>query len=236
MKKVLPQQIYSEFHKWRTWKSQKIFPKRIVNFDKIFEKNPEAKTACEKFAQFINRNNGMIDYKIFIKACILNNDNNYVNINIINNKKSIGIYKKYIKRIRESDDELEQRFLDSLTFVIKYCVEFNITFDEYCSEGAYGYPTLLKHYNAGSIDVVFLIAIPGFIYILEQYQEDIIHDFFDIDDFLKYSERIAMKINLCDNFKKWKKIIYNINKLIIKYKEKQKAKKVNQVNQVNQKK
>lgn len=216
---VTPEQIYEEFYRQKFIFKNKQHPRKIKNFEKIKEKNKDKWGHCEKLAQLINRNPGMIDYQIYIEA-LINRYENSVNYHDLPKHSSISVYKDYAANQKNANKNSYEQLKKSAKFIIKYCIENNFMFNDYLNSNIYGYPDVLKHYNAGSINIIFIAMIPNFNIIFENWQKDVIDDFLNLNEFNKQLFQAKNRIKNDSKFKKWYNLDYNINMLIEKYKEK----------------
>lgn len=157
MKKVSAEDIYSI---WR----QEIFRLKDVHVRpmKNFE-NARSKEEWKYFelcANLINRNDGVIDSKLYVKS-LVDFFKRYIPPKILISRKAILIYKNFKdKRNKEESLEfVEKSIKDSLRFISKYCISNNLnSLDEYLEDGKNVFPTIVKHMHAGSLSYYFIAA------------------------------------------------------------------------------
>ena len=59
--------IYNEYHKQTFYAKNGVYPKTIKNFSNLY--NDETKVEyINYFIEFLKRNNGLVDWKLYIKA------------------------------------------------------------------------------------------------------------------------------------------------------------------------
>lgn len=188
---VTPEMCYAEWH-FHIMSAKGITPKRVKNFDKAREKKDWV--FFEKLAMLCNRNAGGIDHTIFIRSLAEHYDG-YIQPKDLATMKAIKIYKSYVRCINlENDPEaIEQSILDSFSFVTNYMYENGLTsLNQYIFENANIIPTILKHYNAGSICIHFLCCIKNFNDMLIGYPKDVVDEFLPdfSEKYRKYRPRL----------------------------------------------
>lgn len=177
MNEINAEQIYNLFHKETNLvKGRPV--KSVVNFE-------NAKSASHwpffvRCADFINRNSGQVDYKIYIRA-LAKYFNGWFDPKLLGSQQSIKIYKNYLNQIEDEKNPefIKGSIISSTKFVIEYCQQHNIIcLDDYLNEDNLLIPTVIKHLNAGSISFYFLACIKNFNIIFESYPSDCKKDYF----------------------------------------------------------
>ena len=186
------QTIYKIWHR-ETFKAKGVNVKEVKNFEKAQSK--PSWEHFENFVTFMDRNNGALDLNLYIEA-LANKYEGYFNPSILGTQRSIKIYKDYIKQkqIDIENDEVDMRdeILKSIKFIVGFCRERELeSFDEYISHDMYLIPSLLKHYNAGSVSPFFLACIDNLNIILTNFAQDAVREY--ISDFEDWYHRYRIK-------------------------------------------
>jgi len=201
---VTPEDIYREFHKHTVFYKTGIYPRTVKNFDK-----PKAKPEWvyfERLAQMVDNNAGMINYRIYIES-LARHYNGWFKPALLPSMKAIKIYKIH-KTIMNSTTDREliyEGIIKSIKFIGDFCKENRIKdFDSYMYHNADYFPTMLKHFTAGSITSYFLTLIPDIKLIIRNFPQDCVEEFceeFLIDYDLCRSKAISLpKVRkICDN-------------------------------------
>jgi hypothetical protein len=184
--------------------------KTVKNFDKAKAKNTWVH--FEKCAGFINRNRGQVNPDIFIKS-IAEYYEGWFDPKYLTGHKSIRNYKEYVKKreTEASPEHIRSELLRSIAFIAEYCKPKKIDFFQYLAEGQYMIPTVLKHYNAGSVSIYFLCALGGFRDILNGFPPDVTYDYLP-----NFEEDYPVKRMRIISNPKTKKISENIEIIIQK--------------------
>ena len=91
------------------------------------------------------------------------------------------MYKRYINNINKLSDatEVYTNVVKSLKFIINYCVANNINdFNEYFILNYNTFPTVVLHYNSGSISQGCFALIPNIVNRVNSFPTDVINDYF----------------------------------------------------------
>ena len=211
MKAITPEECYQLFVT-HTNLIQGRRTRKIKNFEKA--RTRKEWIYYESFAQMCNRNNGMIDPETYVKI-LATHHKGWFTPKLLNDRKSIKIYKSYIKReqLEGSEDHIVEVIKTSLKFIVQYCKDNNIkSLDEYIMENMHTIPTLAKHLNSGKLNMYFFVYIPNIIDRLNTYPNDVRTEFFTQaeEDYNKYRMRVVgVKQNsiqtLCSKFE----VIFN---------------------------
>lgn len=170
-----PEDIYRIYHREVNLAAGRKV-RTVKNFDKA--KAKDSWVHFEKCAGFINRNKGQVNPEIYVKS-IAEYYEGWFDPKFLTGHKSIRNYKEYIKAKEEESnpEHIKIELMRSIAFISKYCKSKSIEFDQYLGEGHYLIPTVLKHYNAGSISIYFLCALNGFGDILNSFPQDMVFDY-----------------------------------------------------------
>lgn len=176
MRDITPEILYSTWHK-EIFLFKGTFVRAIKDFDKVRQK-PEWRhfVAC---ADIINRNDGMIDYLLFIRS-LVEFCNGYVDPKLLSNRQSIRVYRNYIEKMELKNDipQIKVNVENSIKFLVSYCVENKITLQQYFEKDKNLIPMFLKHINSGVISKCFVACLSDFYLIMANYPQDVINDFF----------------------------------------------------------
>ena len=187
---ITTEEIYSEYRKQTIHTTKGIYPRNIVNWEKI-KKKPNW-IFYERCAQMINNSAGQINHKRYIKI-LAEHYNTIFDPKLLCSMKSIRIYRNNITISNLSNDieEIYEQIKKSIKFITNYCIMNDINnVDEYILENRYTLPTLAKHYNSGDISEYFLNIIPDGI-LKSVYPPDIFEDFFG-----KYSDNYKRRYKI----------------------------------------
>lgn len=201
---------YSEWHH-QIQLHKGIHARRVKNFEKARAK--DTWPFFEKLAHMCNKNAGSVDFKLYITS-LVDHHKGYVPPKVLPTLKSIKIYKSYIRSINLENDpeEVKKSILNSLTFVVKYIKDNNLdSLDSYLYENVNIIPTILKHYNAGSVCVHFLCCIKNFSLIISGYPDDVVNEF--LPDFEEKYNTYRPRLVSSDD-KNMKIIINNLEDLV----------------------
>jgi hypothetical protein len=190
--KVTPEACYAEWHR-QIQLSRGVRARAMKNFAKAQAK--DTWIYFERFAQLCNKNAGQMDYKLFLSA-LVEHFKGYVPPKEIPTMKSIKIYKSYVKLLNLQNDpvKVKQSILSSLKFVINFMRENDMhVLNDYLMDNHNIIPSVLKHYNAGSISIHFLCCVPNFNTMIASYPTDVVDEYitnFD-EDYRKYRSRLV---------------------------------------------
>jgi hypothetical protein len=207
--------IYTIYHRETNLAAGRIV-KTVKNFT-----NAKAKDTWvhfEKCANFITRNRGQVNAKIFIKSLAAYYEG-WFDPKFLGGQRSIKIYKEYVKTQEEvaNPAHIRTELLRSIAFVSKYCKTRGIDFDTYIMEDQYLIPTILKHFNAGSVSLYFMSSVAGMKETLESFPQDVVYDYIPTfnDTYPIYRMRILSNKdtkNIADNLELLiKKLIYKVD-------------------------
>lgn len=194
-------ELYNIWRKHTFFISKGFYPSSVKSIENI--KNQDQLIYFEKFLKMIDRNDGMIDPDIYI-AGLAEFYKGWFDPKILSSPKSIKIYQTKINILNSVNDkkEIYKGFLKSIKFVQKYCKKNEIKdFDDYVFENSNLFPTILKHYLAGSITDHFLCMIPNIKVTLKTFPKDMVDEC--INEFL---ERYNIIRNKTISIKKIRKI------------------------------
>jgi hypothetical protein len=210
MEKVTPEDCYRQWHK-EVQRKRGINVKPVKNFNNAKKKSYWS--SFEAFANLCNRNNGQVNYKLYITA-LVEHHGGYFDPSILPSRKSIKIYKSFIKEqeMSSSPEYIKNAIFTSLKFVISYCTKNNIdTLDQYLSEDLHLIPTPLRHHNAGSVSLYFLACIKNYDMILASYTAGIAGDY--IPDFKESYPLYRVRV-LNTNLKEVTNLANNLEKIL----------------------
>ena len=173
---ITPEECYAYWHKeYHSFEGKTV--RAIKNFSKA--KQRDYWGDFELFAQMVNRNNGKLNYKIFITA-LADQFGGYFHPCNLNKRRSLKIYRAYIKEkeANHSNQGIKDNIIRSLRFTIKFCIDNGIdNFYQYITHDMELIPSLLKHLNAGSTSPYFLALVPDLDMMLDSYPADVVSDF-----------------------------------------------------------
>lgn len=169
--KIIPEDVYQEWHRMSFFILKGIYPKRIVNFE--MAKSKPSWIYFVKFTDMCNRTQ-MIDYKEFIKI-LAEFHNGRFNPSELVKAHSIKIYKNKINyaQLQESEsDSIKRSFL----FIKQYMNDNGLEkFEDYFNEGGIIFPTFIKHFRMNKISRSFLNKIPYAQNLISSLPEDLKH-------------------------------------------------------------
>lgn len=146
------QEIYNCYHRETFFAAKSFYPKAIKNFDKII--TPDKKELLKRFQSFIKRNNDLIDWKIYVKACAQYFKRNF-DLKILGSLNGNKIYRTYVSYKKLSDertqDEIYDDILNSLKFLKDYVKLNEMTMAEYFKDRSTTIPISLKHIYSGAV-------------------------------------------------------------------------------------
>lgn len=205
--------IYKIWHK-ETFKAKGTNVREVKNFDKA--KSKPSWDYFENFVYFMERNNGSLDLTLYMEA-LANYYGGYFNPSMLGTQQSIKIYKDYIKQkkidVENDEADIRKEILKSIKFIVGFCKERNLgSLEEYISHDMYLIPSILKHYNAGSISPFFLACIENLDIILTSYPKDAVREY--VSDFRDWYVRYSIMIRTNEDCKK---ISDNLEIIIEKY-------------------
>jgi len=205
---LTPEELYQIYHR-ETNEAKGRHVRTVKNFD-----NAKAKSSWKHFellSNFIERNCGQINGRIYIKS-LATFFEGWFEPSIFCTPKGTKIYKEYIANTTEdgSPENIKKHLLSSIKFIVKYCREKNIkSLCEYMNEDLYFIPTVLKHLDAGSVSMYFLVAIKNIRVYIQSYPIDTRMDYipeFD-NDYGKYRMRLV-------NVRDLQKLYDNVEEII----------------------
>lgn len=213
---ITAKEIYKYYHQQTFYIEKKIYPKSIVNWDKI--ENGKNWHYFEKFARRLNENDN-IDYKILITSLCLFYKKRFNPKDLIS-LRGIKIYKNFVNKINAVDtiEKIEQVVINNIKNIVQYCRKNKLnSFDEYFSENFYTIPTLARHLNSGYISKFFLSIVPHIEKRLKTYPNDVYDEYFYdfVEDFILYKQKTLKNQKIQKFAIKFNK---NFNKLIMKVK------------------
>jgi len=210
--------IYKVWHR-ETFKAKGTHVREVKDFSKA--KSKPTWEYFESFEYFMDRNNGALDLEIYMKA-LAEYHEGYFNPMLLGTQKSIKIYKNFVKenlaKVENDEVDMKAEILRSIKFIVGFCHENNVaSFGEYISHDKYLIPSLLKHYNAGSVSPFFLACIDNFNIILTNFAQDAVDEY--VSDFEDWYYRYRIKVR---GNKECKKISDNLELIVKKYLKKYK--------------
>jgi hypothetical protein len=210
--------IYKIWHR-ETFKAKGTHVKEVKNFDKA--KAKPSWEYFENFVHFMERNNGALDLNLYMEA-LAEHYGGYFNPSLLGSQRSIKIYKEYVSQktldVENDEADMTLEILKSIKFVVGFCRERGlVSLEEYISHDMYLIPSLLKHYNAGSISPFFLACIDNFNIILTNFAQDAVNEY--ISDFEDWYYRYRIKVR---GNEKCKRISDNLEIIVEKYLKKYK--------------
>lgn len=180
----LAKAIYQEYYSTLIFRKTGNYPRSIKNWDKIKEKN--IWPYILKFADTVKKSNGAIDYKLFVKALFEFTNGEWINPKLFTTQQGIGIYKVYLKKMENdiNPESIKSGLIRSAKFVAKFCKAHNIkSFEDYLNHNSALFPSVLTHFQAGSITKPFFYLIPSIEhYLTGCYPVDIVYDMFGEKD------------------------------------------------------
>jgi hypothetical protein len=188
---ITAEMCYAEWHRVNQL-SKGIRVRAMKNFEKARSK--DTWMYFEKLATLCNRNAGRMDYKLYF-AAMSEQYSGYIPPNVVSTMKSLKIYKSYVRSLNLNNDPqaVTDSVLTSFKFVIEYMHSRELeNLDMYLMEGCNIIPTILKHYNAGSVSIHFLCCINNFNTILASFPADVIAEYIPNfeEEYVKYRSRL----------------------------------------------
>lgn len=109
-----------------------------------------------------------IDMGTFFRAPFeIYNDGELYDLKFFSTQKAIAVYSSFVKRLQEQSPESPEqlkKIKESLSFVIKYCVEKNIPITGYINYKSPGSTTedYLSHFKLNKVCLYVLLKLPNF--------------------------------------------------------------------------
>ena len=177
-----PEVIYNEYHKQTFYAKNGVYPKTIKNFNNFH--NDEIKVQhINYFIDFLKRNNGLVDWKLYIKALAIVLKHSF-DLKYLGTFKGNKIYRDYISSLQVQKDnvnEIQSDIIAALKFLTTYIKENNIKFKEYFDLDKDIIPVALKHIYSGTVSVYFYACFPKNILArLFDYSDDIFQELFHL--------------------------------------------------------
>ena len=174
----LARKIYSYYRDKYMMTTKKCHARAITNWDSVEAK--ETYIYFKRFATMVQKSGGQINYQLYIDS-LFDHFKGGFNVKNIGTQSSLGIYKRYINNINKLSDatEVYTNVVKSLKFIINYCVDNNINdFNEYFILNYNTFPTVVLHYNSGSISQGCFALIPNIVNRVNSFPTDVINDYF----------------------------------------------------------
>ena len=202
--------VYNEYHKQTFYAKNGVYPKTIKNYNNLY--NDETKMEyINYFIEFLKRNNGLVDWKLYIKALaqVFKQSNN---LKYLGTFKGNKIYRDYIAslQVRKNDEgTIKSDIISSLQFLTAYNKEAGITFKEYFDLDSDLIPIALKHVYSGTVSVYFYACFPKEILArLFSYQEDVFQELFNLS---KYEFLDSYFVSKRDNILSYPNLLNIVN-------------------------
>ena len=154
------EEIYEEYYRETFFAERQIYPQRLKRFDKLLD---ASKTEIlNRFQNFIKRNFGLVDWKLYIKACAQYFKRKF-DLNILGSLNGNKIYRSYISYNKTSDDKDTASIKDDIVNTIKFIKEFakenDISIKEYFLNRDDLIPIVLKHIYSGTTSLFFYACL-----------------------------------------------------------------------------
>lgn len=208
------EEIYEEYHREVFFVAKSIYPRRLKNFGKIIDS--EKRELLVRFQEFIKRNFGSVDWKLYIKACARYYKRKF-DLKLLGSLSANKIYRMYVSYSKLSDeqsiDEIYDDILNSIKFIKNFSSENEMTIKEYFTNRENAVPVIVKHIYAGTVSLYFYACLdPELNFrIFGDIPDDVFYEMFNIsrNEFLnlfisKKRESILVKAKIFN-------IINNIN-------------------------
>jgi hypothetical protein len=202
--------IYNEYHKQTFYAKNGVYPKTIKNYSNLY--NDETKVEyINYFIEFLKRNNGLVDWKLYIKALaqVFKQSNN---LKFLGSFKGNKIYRDYIASLqvkKDNENDIKTDIISSLQFLAAYNKENGITFKEYFDLDKDIIPLALKHIYSGTVSVYFYACFPKEILArLFSYQEDVFQELFHLS---KYEFLDSYFVSKRDNILSYPNLLNIVN-------------------------
>ena len=200
----LTYRIYQYYYNIKIKNKTGKLPHLIKNWDKI--KTKEEWPYIQQFAERVLKSNGQINYKLYIQALFDFSNNQWFSPKLFTSLKGIEIYKHFIKTINDTQDPIKlwDGIINSIKFIIDFCHKNKIkTWADYFYMNCNTFPTIVLHYNSGSISKPFFVLIPNIVNkILKGFPEDIQLDFFPKEQLMSFESDKLIYMNKSDKIRK----------------------------------
>lgn len=207
------EEIYNEYHKQTFYYMNGVYPKTIKTFKAL--QNQNKVEYLKRFQQMIKRNRESLDWKLYIKA-IASIMKNRFDLKILGSLAGTKLYRDYVKCLyqsKNSEEEIYNDIIKSLTFINEYIKYNQISFNQYFEIDKDIIPLSIKHIYSGTISLYFYACFSSDILaILLNYPDDIFQEYFQLN---KYEFIQTYILNKRIEIMKYPKIL----KLIEKFEE-----------------
>lgn len=204
--------IYSYYHRETMFVMKGFYPRKIVNFEKCI--TPLNIEYLKKFQKFIERNENIINWKLYIIA-ISKYYKRRFDLRILGTLAGTKIYRQYLEFIDEpanlSEDQIKNEIISSLKFLKNYLKENELNFNGYLNIQNNLIPISIKHIYSGSISKYFYACFPWnkIIKYFFSYSNDVFFEFFNISK-NEFIELIDQKRKNILKYKSVREIIQKI--------------------------
>jgi hypothetical protein len=154
------EEIYEEYHRETFFAMKSVYPRRLKNFNKII--TVEKRELLKRFQDFVKRNFGSVDWKLYVKACAKYYKRSF-DLKILGSLGANKIYRSYIAYSKMSDersaDDIYDDILNSVKFIKDFASENGISVKGYFQNRESVIPIVIKHIYAGTVSTYFYACL-----------------------------------------------------------------------------
>jgi len=212
------EEIYDCYHRETFFAQRSFYPKSIKNFNKIL--TPEKTELLKKFQKFIIRNQEMVDWKLYVKACASYFKRNF-DLKVLGSLNANKIYRTYVEYVKIGDsktpDQIYDEVISSLKFLKEFIADNRLTFKDYFYNRDDIIPVIIRHLYAGTVSFSFYACLDPItcFKIFQDIPDDVFFEMFKCsrNDFLQFFINDRRQKMICMS-----KVLPIINKLEGKFK------------------
>ena len=197
------EEIYEECHREAFFAKRSVYPKRLRNFGKIL--TDEKRELLVRFQDFIRRNFGSVDWRLYVKACVRYYRGKF-DLKLLGSLAANRAYRMYVSYSRlseaQSEDGIYCDILNSIRFIRDFSAENGVTVKGYFSDREGAVPIAVRHIYAGTVSLYFYACLDRELNfrIFGDIPDDVFYELFNVprNEFLslmvgKRREAIAIK-------------------------------------------
>lgn len=209
------QDVYQIYHRECLKVKTGRIPRNVVDFSNYEKK--DNKQFFERVAEMKGMAGELLNVDLFIQALAIQHGG-FFNPKLMIAPSAMKVYRIYLSELnaKKDPDDINQRIINDIKFVSKFCAEKNLNcLEDYLEDEKCLIPSIIKHAYSGQISYFFLACIEFFPHLLQNYPADARELISDFDYKLCRSKVIFSSKGkvIVDNF-------YNLIRMMIgKYKE-----------------